>query len=216
MDKKLLEILVCPQCKGALTSIEGGAFLACKTCQVKYPVRDGIPIMLVDEAVSIKSGAKPSGPLVGGFSAVSKFATFSIVGGPNKGLSFHLERFTCKAVGRAISDPHKTTMFNVDVSLSLDEGTKGLVQNYVSKQFKDAKSSAGLEMGSFKRTSDVVLDDTAISRLHAMFFYGGTGVGILDLVSKNGTFVNGEEIESRLLRKGDAIEMGETKIVYEG
>lgn len=213
VDRKFLDLLVCPQCKGPLIAVENGQALACKGCQLKYPVRDGMPVMLVEEALSMKPGARPglgSAPL-----ATSKVATFSIVGGPNKGLSFHLEKFTCKVIGRAMSDPNKTAMFNVDVSLALDEGTKGLIQHYISRQFKDAKSGTG-ETGSFKRTSDVILDDMAISRLHSMFFYGDAGVGVLDLVSKNGTFVNGEEIESRILKKGDAIELGETKIVFEG
>ncbi|MBI4373307.1 MAG: FHA domain-containing protein, partial [Deltaproteobacteria bacterium] len=53
------------------------------------------------------------------------------------------------------------------------------------------------------------------SRLHAMVFYGDSGVGILDLVSKNGTFVGGVEIESRLLKKGDIVSIGSTKIRLE-
>ena len=47
---QLLEILVCPKCKGALDySIEQSA-LTCAACRLRYPVRDGIPIMLIDEA----------------------------------------------------------------------------------------------------------------------------------------------------------------------
>ncbi len=211
--KKLLEILVCPQCKGSLTVIEGGHALVCNGCQLKYPVRDDIPVMLIDEAVDLRVGTLAGSKQTGG----APVSTFRIISGPNKGLTFHLEKFTCKAIGRAISDPNKTTMFNVDVSLSLDEGTKGLIQHYVTRQFNDAKGSVtDSGVGSFKRTSDVVLDDTSISRLHAMLFYGDAGVGVLDLVSKNGTFVGGQEIESHILKKGEAIEMGETKIVYEG
>lgn len=213
IDKRLLEILVCPKCKGSLTAEEGGSALVCKTCQLKYPVRENIPVMLVDEAVDVKTAKSQTGAS----KAAAPVAIFRIISGPNRGLSFHLERFTCKAIGRAISDPNKTAMFNVEVSLSLDESTKGLVQNYISRQFKEAKSSTGKSTtGMFKRTGDVILDDMAISRLHSMIFFGETGVGVLDMVSKNGTFVNGEEIESRLLKKGDAIEMGETKIVFEG
>lgn len=208
MDGKLLEILVCPQCKGALTSIPGGQGIACKVCQLKYPIRSGIPVMLVDEASDMRGSKAVSG--------TAPVVTFRLIDGPNKGMVFHLEHSTCKAIGRAISDPNKTTMFHVDVALSLDEGTKGLVQKYVSKQFKKKTPKDG-ETGSFKRTSDVMLDDTSVSRLHAMIFYDESGVvGVLDMVSKNGTFVNGEEVESHLLRKGDAIELGETKIVYEG
>ncbi|PIR18081.1 MAG: hypothetical protein COV46_01450 [Deltaproteobacteria bacterium CG11_big_fil_rev_8_21_14_0_20_49_13] len=213
-DRKLLEILVCPQCKGSLVSVEGGAALACKVCQLKYSVRDGIPVMLIDEASGLKGGSKPAG-LGSTSGSTANVATFNVVAGPNKGLSFHLERSTCKVLGRAINDPNKTAMFNVDVSLSLDEGTKGLIQHYVSRQFKDPKDTSN-ETGSFKRTSDVILDDVSISRLHAMLFFGESGVGILDLVSKNGTYVNGEEVESRLLKRGDAVEFGETKVVFEG
>lgn len=171
--------------------------------------------MLVEEAIDLKSGGAAGARVSAGTSA----AAFRVVSGTNKGLTFHIDRLTCKAIGRSITDPNKTAMFNVEVSLSLDEGTKGLIQHYIGRQFKDTKkveaSGAGAT-GPFKRTSDVILDDVAISRLHAMVFFGETGVGILDLVSKNGTFVNGEEIESRLLKKGDMIEMGETKIIFEG
>ncbi len=49
-DKELLEILVCPRCKGKmdLTKEEDG--LICQKCQLLYPIREGIPIMLADEA----------------------------------------------------------------------------------------------------------------------------------------------------------------------
>ncbi|MBI2341561.1 MAG: FHA domain-containing protein [Deltaproteobacteria bacterium] len=186
-----------------------GKSLSCKTCQLKYPVRDGIPVMLVDEAIDTRSG-KQAEEFRGGVAA------FKVIDGPNKGLSFHIDCMTCKAIGRSIADPNKTTIFNIDVSLALDEGTKGLIQHYLSRQFKDQKATNNEVMGSFKRTGDVILDDMSISRLHAMFFYGEAGVGVLDMVSKNGTFVNGEEIESCLLKKGDAIEIGETKIIFEG
>ena len=46
----LLEILVCPRCKGALTAQDASAGLVCPACALRYPVRDGIPIMLIDEA----------------------------------------------------------------------------------------------------------------------------------------------------------------------
>ncbi len=48
LDQRLLDILVCPECKGDIR-LEGD-WLICEKCRLKYPVRDGIPIMLVDEA----------------------------------------------------------------------------------------------------------------------------------------------------------------------
>ena len=50
MDAKLLEILVCPVCKGPLEYRKPAAELICKACRFAYPVRDGIPVMLEDEA----------------------------------------------------------------------------------------------------------------------------------------------------------------------
>ena len=49
-DKELLEILVCPKCKGdlELTSEEDG--LICKACKLKYPIQEDIPVMLIDHA----------------------------------------------------------------------------------------------------------------------------------------------------------------------
>ncbi len=48
IDKRLLEILVCPACKQDL-ELKGDR-LVCVGCGKRYPIRDGIPIMLIDEA----------------------------------------------------------------------------------------------------------------------------------------------------------------------
>lgn len=50
MDAKLLEILVCPLCKGPLVYKKTEGELICKPCRLAYPVRDDIPVMLEDEA----------------------------------------------------------------------------------------------------------------------------------------------------------------------
>lgn len=50
MDAKLLEILVCPVCKGPLVYKKAEGELICKPCRLAYPIKDGIPVMLEDEA----------------------------------------------------------------------------------------------------------------------------------------------------------------------
>lgn len=50
MDKKLLEILVCPVCKGQLRFDKAKAELVCQADRLAYPIRDDIPVMLEDEA----------------------------------------------------------------------------------------------------------------------------------------------------------------------
>lgn len=50
MDPRLLEILVCPLCKGPLDYRKEQAELTCKACRLAFPIKDDIPIMLEDEA----------------------------------------------------------------------------------------------------------------------------------------------------------------------
>jgi uncharacterized protein YbaR (Trm112 family) len=53
LSPKLLAILVCPRCKGALEYREAEPSLVCPACRLRYPVRDDIPIMLLDEATPL-------------------------------------------------------------------------------------------------------------------------------------------------------------------
>ena len=50
VSSELLEILVCPVDHGGLEVVSDGAGLRCRTCGRRYPIREGIPVMLVDEA----------------------------------------------------------------------------------------------------------------------------------------------------------------------
>ncbi|MEW5893300.1 MAG: Trm112 family protein [Pseudomonadota bacterium] len=50
MDPKLLDILVCPLCKGPLVYLKEAQELVCKADRLAFPIRDGIPVMLEDEA----------------------------------------------------------------------------------------------------------------------------------------------------------------------
>jgi len=50
VDPKLLEILVCPLCKGPLVYLRPRAELVCKADRLAFPVKDGIPVMLEEDA----------------------------------------------------------------------------------------------------------------------------------------------------------------------
>lgn len=50
LDAKLLEILVCPLCKGPLVYRKEAAELVCKADRLGFPVKDGIPVMLEEDA----------------------------------------------------------------------------------------------------------------------------------------------------------------------
>lgn len=53
IDQALLEILVCPKCKQSVEYNDVKDALICPACALSYPVRDDIPVMLVDEATPL-------------------------------------------------------------------------------------------------------------------------------------------------------------------
>jgi uncharacterized protein YbaR (Trm112 family) len=50
LSPELLEILACPKCKGPIRPREDETALLCHACRLAYPIRDDIPVMLIDEA----------------------------------------------------------------------------------------------------------------------------------------------------------------------
>ncbi len=53
IDKELLAILACPKCKGDIKLTDKGDGLVCQACKLMYPIKDDIPVMLIDEAIKV-------------------------------------------------------------------------------------------------------------------------------------------------------------------
>ncbi len=53
IDAELLKILVCPKCKGEIQLSENGEGLICSACRLLYPIKNDIPVMLMDEALPL-------------------------------------------------------------------------------------------------------------------------------------------------------------------
>jgi uncharacterized protein YbaR (Trm112 family) len=53
LSKDLLDILVCPKCKGDIHLNESSDGLVCESCRLMYPIKDDIPVMLIDEAIRL-------------------------------------------------------------------------------------------------------------------------------------------------------------------
>jgi uncharacterized protein YbaR (Trm112 family) len=63
IDPALLEILACPaEHHAPVTLAEDGASLICTECGLAFPIRDGIPVMLLDEAFTPGATGRPDGP----------------------------------------------------------------------------------------------------------------------------------------------------------
>lgn len=212
VPRELLSVLVCPKCMGQLRGSTGGESLLCNRCQVHYPVRDDVPILIPEEAISAGQAAVEEE--MGQMTSL-KTVTIALVEGKNKGQEFKLPQGCCCAVGRSVDDLESTRVFDTSGVVGLDDSTKQLVLTYVSQQFQGGASPGQTnsdDIGSFRRLPDLALSDGATSRLHAMLFHGPSGVGVLDLVSKNGTFVNGVEVESKFLKAGDVVTIGGSKL----
>ncbi len=54
INDDLLDILVCPKCKGPVTLTDAKDGLVCTACKLEYEIRDDIPIMLIDEAKKLE------------------------------------------------------------------------------------------------------------------------------------------------------------------
>lgn len=58
LSKELLEIIVCPKCKSELIYEEDKQRLICQKCSVYYPIREDMPILLIEEAIPIEKETK--------------------------------------------------------------------------------------------------------------------------------------------------------------
>jgi uncharacterized protein YbaR (Trm112 family) len=52
ISRELLEVLACPKCRGPVVVSEDGTALICEADRLRFPITDGIPVMLLDEAES--------------------------------------------------------------------------------------------------------------------------------------------------------------------
>jgi uncharacterized protein YbaR (Trm112 family) len=53
LSEEIIDILACPQCKGEIELLRDGSGLLCRLCRLKYPIREEIPVMLIEEAEKI-------------------------------------------------------------------------------------------------------------------------------------------------------------------
>ena len=58
LDPELVRILVCPNDRGEIDYLEGEQVIVCRTCGYRYPVRDDIPVMLIDEVEKPAAGSR--------------------------------------------------------------------------------------------------------------------------------------------------------------
>lgn len=205
-SQESIKLIACPQCRGDL-KFTREEVLICLRCRVCFPVKDGVPHLTLESALPLSSDGQLMPRQV--------MASFEIESGIDKGDIFTLSKDSCRVMGRKLDDTAATQVFNADFTMSLDDHTKKLIMNYLNKKGSGRKkrlTPSPQELASYHREPDIILNDPMVSRLHAMLFYDESGVGVLDLVSRNGTTINQKEVETSHLESGDCLGLGDTVI----
>ena len=69
VTEELLNIVACPVCKGRLEPDPGGDALICVSCSLRFPIRDGIPLLVADQATRLEPQPEPAHPVEKGTKA---------------------------------------------------------------------------------------------------------------------------------------------------
>jgi len=140
-------------------------------------------------------------------------AILTVITGPNEGDTLSVDIGTCRLIGRHLSET-ETAMIDRDGKRILD----GASSDILKKHLKDKAPATGstpapeVSISSFERGPDIVFADDAISRAHAMVFFDQQGLGIIDLASTNGTYVDQERVTTASVRDGDTVTIGSSDL----
>lgn len=141
-------------------------------------------------------------------------ATLKVLVGPSAGDVLSIELGNCRLLGRHLSE-YETALMDRDGNRVLDAQLNELLHDQLRHRLPPrpgVRVPEQVDLAAFERGPDIVLSDDAISRAHAMLFYDAGGVGIIDLASTNGTWVNGQRVSSALMQQGDVLALGSTEV----
>lgn len=125
-------------------------------------------------------------------------------------MRFTIEFGTYRVLGRAGDPTNSTLQMTHDGDRALDTDQLAVVDSVL-----DGRASRGVRTRFKKRGADVLLQDQGVSRTHAMVFADADGVSVADLMSTNGTKVNGAPISDVDMHPGDVIQIGKTKLALQ-
>lgn len=132
--------------------------------------------------------------------------------GPNQGTRYELTARGYRAVGRAGGGGEVTVQLSKEGDRPLEADDVRLVEEHLARR-EPAASAQNLRIGGFRRGRDILIDDEKISRKHAMFFLDDDGPSVVDLLSTNGTHVNGQRVSDADLVDGDIVNVGRTRFI---
>lgn len=142
----------------------------------------------------------------------SSRAILTVVDGPNTGDTLSIEFGACRLVGRHLSES-ETAFIDRDGNRVLDQGAADIISKHLKEKAPPVTADEPeFRAEAYERGGDIILADDSISRAHAMAFFDGAGLGVIDLASTNGTFVNDERIGAAFVSDGDRIKIGQSEM----
>lgn len=206
--KEYFDALCCPTCQGEVI-LTKERIIFCQNCLVGYRAVGNVPDLRPEHAISFrKSSATPG-----------RNAVLSVVLGEALSRSLTLEPGHGAILGRSAQDDGEDITIAGRASMdALDGHTQKLIDSVLARKGRksalpfDLGPSGKSHLGDFKRDPDFVFFDASVSRQHAVVYHDRDGLWVLDLVSKNGTFVNGREVENAKLKNNDVLSLGQVSL----
>ena len=140
---------------------------------------------------------------------MSQNLKLEIVDNDATGSHLALPHGSYRAVVRLESDLEATQQLAIGGDRLLGDQATAIAERHLSQR----ASAPAHRLKMRRREPDLVLDDPGISRTHAMIFHGDQGLSIVDLMSTNGTLVNGEPISDADLQVDDIVKVGSTELI---
>lgn len=127
-------------------------------------------------------------------------------------MRYTIEEGSYRVLARAQDDSTSTVQMTPDGARLLDRAAEGRAEELFARRSPGADRS---RTAFRKRGPDIILRDTSVSRTHALVFVAADAISVADLMSTNGTRVNGSSIADVDLQGGDVIHLGKTKLRVE-
>lgn len=142
-----------------------------------------------------------------------------VVAGADKGRRISLRPGAFRAIGRAEGEFTGTFVVRRSAERRLEDEDHARISEHLFKRAAQLPPGGLLHArgatDDFERDDDVELNDDAVSQTHAIVFCDDAGLSVVDIASKNGTWVNGDRVLESVLVAGDLLRLGETRLTVD-
>ncbi|MDP2343131.1 MAG: FHA domain-containing protein [Deltaproteobacteria bacterium] len=137
---------------------------------------------------------------------------FTVVEGSDQGRRFAFTPGSFRVIGRQDGVITGTQAVMRSAVRRLEDEDHDRMAQHLAKRATPGLFGARGATADFERDDDIDLGDDAVSQTHAMVFCDEAGLSIVDVASKNGTWINGDRVHESTIVDGDLVRVGETRL----